>query len=79
MFPKSPSGLVGPSDGVSLPETDRRIDHEVELALVIGKSGFQIPRARARDYIAGYSIGLDMTIRGQEDRSWRNRSTAFRC
>lgn len=77
MFLKSPSGLVGPSDGVSLPETDRRIDHEVELALVIGKSGFQIPRARARDYIAGYSIGLDMTIRGQEDRSWRKSFDSF--
>lgn len=77
MFLKSPSGLVGPSEGVSLPAADRRMDHEVELALVIGKSGFQIPRQKARDYIAGYSIGLDMTIRGTEDRSWRKSFDTF--
>ena len=77
MFLKSASGLVGPSEGVSLPATDRRMDHEVELAVVIGKSGFEIPRAQARDYIAGYSIGLDMTIRGTEDRSWRKSFDSF--
>jgi 2-keto-4-pentenoate hydratase/2-oxohepta-3-ene-1,7-dioic acid hydratase in catechol pathway len=77
MFLKSPSGLVGPSEGVSLPGADRRMDHEVELALVIGKSGFQIPRAKAREHIAGYTIGLDMTIRGAEDRSWRKSFDSF--
>lgn len=77
MFLKSPSGLVGPSEGVSLPAADRRMDHEVELAVVIGKTGFQIPRAQARDHIAGYTIGLDMTIRGTEDRSWRKSFDSF--
>lgn len=77
MFLKSASGLVGPSEGVSLPSVDRRMDHEVELAVVIGKSGFQIPRAKAREHIAGYSIGLDMTIRGAEDRSWRKSFDSF--
>jgi 2,4-didehydro-3-deoxy-L-rhamnonate hydrolase len=77
MFLKSASGLVGPSEGVSLPTVGRRMDHEVELALVIGKSGFQIASAGARAYIAGYSIGLDMTIRGAEDRSWRKSFDSF--
>lgn len=77
MFLKSPSGLVGPSEGVSLPAVDRRMDHEVELAVVIGKSGFQVPRTQARGYIAGYCIGLDMTIRGTEDRSWRKSFDSF--
>jgi 2-keto-4-pentenoate hydratase/2-oxohepta-3-ene-1,7-dioic acid hydratase in catechol pathway len=77
MFLKSASGLVGPSEGVSLPAAERRMDHEVELALVIGKSGFRIPRADARAYIAGYTIGLDMTIRGAEDRSWRKSFDSF--
>ena len=71
LFLKSSSGIVGPSEGVSLPATERRMDHEVELDVVIGKSGFQISRQKAREYIAGYAIGLDMTIRGAEDRSWR--------
>ena len=77
LFLKSSSGLVGPSEGVSLPAADRRMDHEVELAVVIGKSGFQIPRAKAREYVAGYAIGLDMTIRGTEDRSWRKSFDSF--
>lgn len=77
MFLKSSSGLVGPSEGVTLPAAERRMDHEIELALVIGKPGFQIPRSQARNYIAGYSIGLDMTIRGQEDRSWRKSFDSF--
>jgi 2-keto-4-pentenoate hydratase/2-oxohepta-3-ene-1,7-dioic acid hydratase in catechol pathway len=77
MFLKSSSSLVGPSEGVSLPGIDRRIDHEIELALVIGKSGFQISRSEARKFIASYCIGLDMTIRGQEDRSWRKSFDSF--
>ena len=77
MFLKSPSALVGPSEGVSLPGAGRRMDHEVELAVVIGKSGFQIPRPSAREFVAGYSIGLDMTIRGAEDRSWRKSFDSF--
>jgi 2-keto-4-pentenoate hydratase/2-oxohepta-3-ene-1,7-dioic acid hydratase in catechol pathway len=77
MFLKSSSGIVGPSEGVSLPATERRMDHEVELAVVIGKSGFQISRQKAREYIAGYAIGLDMTIRGAEDRSWRKSFDSF--
>jgi len=77
MFLKSSSALVGAGEGVALPTADRRMDHEIELALVIGKPGFQIPRSEARSHIAGYSIGLDMTIRGQEDRSWRKSFDSF--
>jgi 2-keto-4-pentenoate hydratase/2-oxohepta-3-ene-1,7-dioic acid hydratase in catechol pathway len=77
MFLKSSSGIVGPSEGVCLPTTERRMDHEVELAVVIGKPGFQISRQMAREYVAGYAIGLDMTIRGAEDRSWRKSFDSF--
>ena len=77
MFLKSSSSLVGPSEGVRLPPLDRRMDHEIELAVVIGVSGFRIPREKAREHIAGYAIGLDMTIRGSEDRSWRKSFDTF--
>jgi 2-keto-4-pentenoate hydratase/2-oxohepta-3-ene-1,7-dioic acid hydratase in catechol pathway len=50
---------------------DRRNDHEAELCVIIGKQGSDIPKEKAYDYIAGYSLGLDMTARGQEDRSFR--------
>jgi 2,4-didehydro-3-deoxy-L-rhamnonate hydrolase len=71
MFLKANSALVGPSEGIPIRFPDRRNDHEVELVMVIGKTGSDIPRAKALDYVAGYCLGLDMTVRGREDRSFR--------
>ena len=71
IFLKANSALVGPSEGVPLRFLDRRNDHEVELTLIIGKEGSEISQEDALDYIAGYTIGLDMTLRGGEDRSFR--------
>jgi 2,4-didehydro-3-deoxy-L-rhamnonate hydrolase len=71
LFLKANSSLVGPGEGVVIRRPDRRTDHEVELAVVIGKQGGNIPRADAMEYVAGYTIGLDITIRGTEDRSFR--------
>jgi 2-keto-4-pentenoate hydratase/2-oxohepta-3-ene-1,7-dioic acid hydratase in catechol pathway len=39
--------------------------------MVIGKTGSDIPQSKALDYVAGYCLGLDMTVRGREDRSFR--------
>lgn len=77
LFIKATSSLVGPSHGVRLPDLGRRIDHEIEIAVIIGRSGRNIPREDALSYIAGYAIGLDMTIRGEEDRSWRKSFDSF--
>ena len=71
IFLKSNTSLVGPSEGIPMRFPDRRNDHEAELVVVIGKQGSDIPREKAYDYIAGYALGLDMTARGQEDRSFR--------
>jgi 2,4-didehydro-3-deoxy-L-rhamnonate hydrolase len=71
LFLKATSSLVGPGEGVVIRKPDRRTDHEVELAVVIGKQGNNIPRTDAMAYVAGYTIGLDITIRGTEDRSFR--------
>ena len=70
-FQKAVSSLVGPGEGVIRSFPDRRTDHEVELAVVIGRETRGIPRERALACIAGYAIGLDMTVRGGEDRSMR--------
>jgi 2,4-didehydro-3-deoxy-L-rhamnonate hydrolase len=71
MFLKANSSLVGPSEGIALRFPDRRSDHEVELVMVIGKSGSDIPQSSALDHVACYCLGLDMTVRGREDRSFR--------
>jgi 2-keto-4-pentenoate hydratase/2-oxohepta-3-ene-1,7-dioic acid hydratase in catechol pathway len=77
LFLKATSSVVGPSEGVALRMLDRRNDHEVELAVVIGKTASQVRAADAIEYVAGYSIGLDITIRGAEDRSFRKSPDSY--
>ena len=77
LFLKATSSLAGPGDGVAVRKLDRRTDHEVELAVVIGREGNNVPRGEALAYVAGYSIGLDITIRGSEDRSFRKSPDSY--
>jgi 2,4-didehydro-3-deoxy-L-rhamnonate hydrolase len=77
LFLKASSSIVGPSEGIALKWLDRRNDHEVELAVVIGRTGKNIPAAAASDYVAGYTVGLDMTVRGTEDRSYRKSADSY--
>jgi 2-keto-4-pentenoate hydratase/2-oxohepta-3-ene-1,7-dioic acid hydratase in catechol pathway len=77
MFLKANSSLVGPAAGIAVRFPDRRNDHEAEIVMVIGKTGSDIPRSRALDYVAGYCLGLDMTVRGREDRSFRKSVDSY--
>jgi 2-keto-4-pentenoate hydratase/2-oxohepta-3-ene-1,7-dioic acid hydratase in catechol pathway len=77
MFLKANSCLVGPSEGIAVRFPDRRSDHEVELVMVIGKAGSDIPQSRALDHVACYCLGLDMTVRGREDRSFRKSVDSY--
>jgi len=77
MFLKATSSVVGPGEGVQLIHLDRRNDHEVELAVVIGTRVRNIQPAEAPAAIAGYCIGLDMTIRGPEERSFRKSPDSY--
>lgn len=77
LFLKATSSLVGASEGVALRKRDRRNDHEVELAVIIGKLANNVKREDALDYVAGYSIGLDITIRGPEERSMRKSPDTY--
>jgi 2-keto-4-pentenoate hydratase/2-oxohepta-3-ene-1,7-dioic acid hydratase in catechol pathway len=77
LFLKATSSLVGPGEGVALRFLDRRNDHEVELAVVIGKKASQVTKKDALNYVAGYAIGLDITIRGTEDRSFRKSPDSY--
>ena len=77
MFLKATSAVVGAGEGVKLVHTDRRNDHEVELAIVIGKPAKSVAPQAAMDCIAGFCIGLDMTIRGPEERSFRKSPDSY--
>jgi 2,4-didehydro-3-deoxy-L-rhamnonate hydrolase len=77
LFLKATSSLVGCSRGITVGKPDRRTDHEVELAVVIGKTATAVTREAAMDYIAGYAIGLDITVRGGEERSMRKSLDSY--
>jgi 2-keto-4-pentenoate hydratase/2-oxohepta-3-ene-1,7-dioic acid hydratase in catechol pathway len=77
VFLKATSSLVGPGEGIAVRKPDRRTDHEVEVAFVIGKRASNVSRADALAYVAGYTIGLDITIRGSEDRSLRKSPDSY--
>jgi 2-keto-4-pentenoate hydratase/2-oxohepta-3-ene-1,7-dioic acid hydratase in catechol pathway len=77
VFLKATSSLVGPGEGIAVRRDDRRTDHEVELAFVIGRSANRVTAAEAWQYVAGYAIGLDITIRGSEDRSFRKSADTY--
>ncbi len=71
IFLKANSSIIGMSDVIPLRFPDRLNEHELEVVVVIGKKGTNITRENALDHIAGYCMGLDMTVRGKEDRSFR--------
>src|SRR5690606_17162790 len=62
---------------VAIRHHDRRNDHEIELAVIIGKPGTGIKKDNAWDHIAAYTIGLDMTVRGPEERSLRKSVDSY--
>ena len=77
LFLKATSSLIGPGGGIAVTKPERRTDHEVELAVVMGRKGRNISRSDALHHVAGYCIGLDVTIRGSEDRSFRKSPDTY--
>ena len=77
VFLKASSSVIGAGQTVELVHTDRRNDHEVELAVVIGRGGRRIAAADALSHVAGYCIGLDITLRGPEERSLRKSPDTY--
>jgi 2-keto-4-pentenoate hydratase/2-oxohepta-3-ene-1,7-dioic acid hydratase in catechol pathway len=77
LFLKATSSLVGFGDEVRLIYPDRRNDHELELAIVIGTRGKNIAEADALKHVFAYSLGLDMTTRGKELLSWRKSADTY--
>ena len=63
LFLKPPSAVIGPGQPIYIPPQANRVEHEAELAVIIGKSGRWIPAEKAADHILGYTISNDVTAR----------------
>jgi 2-keto-4-pentenoate hydratase/2-oxohepta-3-ene-1,7-dioic acid hydratase in catechol pathway len=63
IFLKSLSALCGPNDDVKLPRGAKKLDWEVELGIVIGKTARYVPEHDAMDYVAGYCVCNDVSER----------------
>lgn len=60
---KPPSSVIGHGEKIMLPPQSTQVEHEVELAVVIGKKGRWIPSEKALEFILGYTIANDVTAR----------------
>lgn len=71
-FLKPPSSVIGPEDPIILPPQSAKVDHEAELAVVIGKKGRWIDPEHAFAHIFGYTVANDVTARDlqQKDGQW---------
>jgi len=68
-FTKPPTAVIGPGAAIPIfPNVSTSVDYEVELALIIGKPGRDIPRERAYEHIFGYTIVNDITARDVQRR-----------
>ena len=66
LFNKSVHSIVGPDDNVIIPKGSEKLDHEVEIAFVIGKKAKRVLEKDAQDYIFGYCICNDIS-----ERDWQ--------
>lgn len=72
IFLKPPSTVIGPGEAIILPPQSSHVDHEAELAVVIGKTGRWINPEKALDHVWGYTVANDVTARDlqQRDGQW---------
>ncbi|HEX2273239.1 MAG TPA: fumarylacetoacetate hydrolase family protein [Acidimicrobiales bacterium] len=77
LFLKASSSVVGPGATVLLPFADRRTDQEAELGVVIGRTARGVAAADALDHVLGYTCLLDISLRGEGDRSIRKSFDTF--
>jgi 2,4-didehydro-3-deoxy-L-rhamnonate hydrolase len=63
LFMKATSAWSGPSDDVLIPPGARKLDYEVELAVVIGKTASNVEEKEAMDHVAGFSVFCDYSER----------------
>ncbi|MCP8304280.1 MAG: fumarylacetoacetate hydrolase family protein [archaeon] len=68
VFMKPRTAIIGPYDDIVSPSITKKLDYEVELAVVIGKECKRISEDKASDYILGYMVLNDITARDLQRR-----------
>lgn len=63
VFTKFRNALIGPGDPILISKISKKVDWEVELAVIIGKTGKYIAKEDAMNYVAGYAISNDVSFR----------------
>ncbi len=63
LFSKYATALIGHGEAIVLPPVSQEVDYEAELVIVVGKRGRNIPAAAAQDFVAGYTVGHDVSAR----------------
>ena len=66
VFNKSVHSIIGPNDNVIIPKNSQKLDHEVEIAMVIGKKAKRVSEKDAQEYILGYCVCNDIS-----EREWQ--------
>jgi acylpyruvate hydrolase len=73
-FLKAASCVTGPYDSVPYPHgSTKQLDYEIEMAIVIGKKGKNVPKEKAYDYVAGYMIMNDLSARDIQRQEMEKR------
>lgn len=62
-FLKPRTALIHDGGSIEIPSISKDVHHEVEMTVLIGKGGRNIPESYARLHVAGFGVGLDMTLR----------------
>lgn len=68
LFAKPPTAIIGSGDAIVIPNGAKQIDYEVELGIIIGNKGRDIPVENALDYIGGYTVFNDVSARDLQFR-----------
>jgi 2-keto-4-pentenoate hydratase/2-oxohepta-3-ene-1,7-dioic acid hydratase in catechol pathway len=78
IFLKPSTSVIGPGDRIPYPSMSRRVDHEAELAMVIGRLARRVSAEGAASAILGFTCGNDVTARDlqQKDGQW-TRAKSF--
>jgi acylpyruvate hydrolase len=63
VFLKPATALVQSGESVIIPSISNDVHHEVEMVVVLGREGRNIRKEDALDYVAGYGVGIDLTLR----------------